>query len=205
MDLQTLSPQLLLWGYRRGLFPMADDETDRIEWFSPDPRAIIDLQKFHVSQTLRQIIRQQRYRITVDQCFPEVIRACADRERTWINTAITEVYCDLHRTGYAHSLEAWQGEQLAGGLYGVAIGAAFFGESMFHHATDASKVALVALVQHLERQQFVLLDIQFLTSHLLQFGAITVSRNDYLEKLRQAIDLDREFFDGNKMEIPVMI
>ena len=187
-----LDPELLLEGYRFGVFPMAMAD-DSIEWFSPDPRAIIPLDSFHVPHALRRLLRRDTFEIRIDHDFPEVIKACAKREDTWINREIIESYTRLHELGYAHSVEAWACGELAGGLYGVALGGAFFGESMFHRVTDASKIALVALVQHLRVRKFVLLDTQWLTRHLVQFGGIEIPRSQYLRMLRRAVDLPGKF------------
>ncbi len=188
----VIDPDLLIEGYRLGVFPMATED-DSIEWFSPDPRAILPLETFHVPHALRRVLRRKIFQTTLDRAFPEVIQACANREDTWINREIVESYIRLHELGHAHSVEAWKEGKLAGGLYGVAVGGAFFGESMFHYVTDASKVALVALVEHLRARRFVLLDTQWLTPHLQQFGAIEIPRNHYLRLLRRAVDLPRKF------------
>jgi len=198
-----IDPKLLLQGYRLGVFPMATED-GAIEWFSPDPRAILPLEDFHVPHALRRLLRRKVFEIKINNLFSEVIKACARREDTWINREIIESYTRLHELGYAHSVEAWstgksasrtdssRGE-LAGGLYGVAIGGAFFGESMFHRVTDASKIALVVLVEHLRARKFALLDTQWLTPHLQQFGGVEISRNHYLGLLRRAIELPRKF------------
>jgi leucyl/phenylalanyl-tRNA--protein transferase len=187
-----IEPELLLQGYRLGLFPMGmDDET--IEWFSPDPRAILPLDKFHVPHALERVVKKKSFDVKIDSRFGDVMRACARREDTWINKEIIESYVQLHKLGYGHSVEAWSEGKLAGGLYGVAIGGAFFGESMFHRVTDASKVALVALVEHLRQRKFVLLDTQWVTPHLAQFGAVEISRNHYLRLLGRAVELQRKF------------
>ena len=187
-----IDPELLLQGYRLGVFPMAM-EADAIEWFSPDPRAILPLEEFHLPHALRRVLRKGVFEIKIDNRFSEVIRACAKRDDTWINREIIESYVRLHELGHAHSVEAWAGGKLAGGLYGVAIGGAFFGESMFHRVRDASKIALVALVERLRTGKFVLLDTQWLTPHLQQFGGIEISRNHYLRLLRSAVELPRKF------------
>jgi leucyl/phenylalanyl-tRNA---protein transferase len=187
----VIDPDLLLQGYRLGVFPMAMN--DSIEWFSPDPRAVLPLEDFHVPHALRRLMRRKPFEITIDEAFPTVIRACAERENTWINRDIIDSYTRLHELGHAHSIETWKGNKLAGGLYGVAVGGAFFGESMFHRITDASKVALVALVEHLHARKFVLLDTQWLTPHLRQFGGVQISRQHYLRLLRRAIELPRTF------------
>jgi len=187
-----IDPELLLQGYRLGVFPMAM-ENGSIEWFSPDPRAILPLEDFHVPHALRGLLRKKIFETKIDNRFLDVIEACAAREDTWINREIIESYIRLHELGYAHSVEAWTNGHLGGGLYGVAIGGAFFGESMFHRVTDASKIALVALVEHLRARKFALLDTQWLTPHLQQFGGIEISRNHYLRLLRGAVELPRKF------------
>src|SRR6266404_2666512 len=190
--LEMIAPELLLQGYRLGVFPMAMED-DSIEWFSPGPRAILPLEDFHVPHVLRRLLRRRALKTTIDKAFSEVIAACAEREDTWINSEIIESYTRLHELGNAHSVEAWKEGRLAGGLYGVAVGGAFFGESMFHCVTDASKIALVALVEHLRARKFVLLDTQWLTPHLQQFGGIQISRSQYLRLLRRAVDLPQRF------------
>jgi leucyl/phenylalanyl-tRNA---protein transferase len=187
-----IDPELLLQGYRLGVFPMAMED-DSIQWFSPDPRAILPLEDFHVPHALRRLVRKKVFGTTIDNAFSKVIEACAKREDTWINLEIIESYTRLHELGCAHSVEAWKEGALAGGLYGVAVGGAFFGESMFHHVTDASKIALVALVEHLRARKFALLDTQWLTPHLQQFGGVEISRNQYLRLLYRAVDLPRKF------------
>jgi len=190
-----IDPELLLQGYRLGVFPMAMED-DSIAWFSPDPRAIIPLENFHVPHALRRLVVKKPFEVTIDKAFLEVIHACAERKNTWINREIIDSYARLHELGHAHSVEAWKEKSLAGGLYGVAVGGAFFGESMFHRVTDASKITLVALVERLRARKFVLLDIQWLTPHLQQFGGIQISRSHYLRLLRQAVDLPRKFVEG---------
>ena len=187
-----IDPDLLLQGYGLGVFPMAMED-DSIEWFSPDPRAILPLEDFHVPHALRRLLRRRVFETTIDKAFLEVIAACAEREDTWINREIVESYTQLYNLGHAHSVEAWEGNKLAGGLYGVAVGGAFFGESMFHRVTDASKIALVELVEHLRARKFVLLDTQWLTPHLQQFGGIEITRSHYLRLLRRAVELPRKF------------
>ena len=187
-----IDPELLLQGYRLGVFPMAMED-DSIQWFSPDPRAILPLEDFHVPHALRRLVRKKVFETTMDTAFSQVIEACAKREDTWINLEIIESYTRLHEFGCAHSVEAWKKGTLAGGLYGVAVGGVFFGESMFHHVTDASKIALVALVEHLRARKFALLDTQWLTPHLQQFGGIEISRDHYLRLLRRAVELPRKF------------
>jgi leucyl/phenylalanyl-tRNA--protein transferase len=187
-----LPADLLLAAYRRGIFPMAM-ENGEIGWFSPDPRAIIPLENFHLPHGLRRDWRKKIFEIKIDNRFGEVMRGCAGRDDTWINSEIIESYERLHELGYAHSIEAWSNGKLAGGLYGVAIGGAFFGESMFHREKNASKIALVALVEQLRARKFALLDTQWITPHLAQFGAIEISRDQYLKQLKRAVDLVRKF------------
>jgi len=189
-----IDPEVLLQGYRLGVFPMAMEDGE-IEWFSPDPRAILPLDKFHTPHTLERIVRKKSFEIRINASFSEVIRECAARPETWINDEIMESYTRLHQLGHAHSVEAWQNEGLAGGLYGVAIGGAFFGESMFHHVRDASKIALLALVEHLRERRFALLDTQWLTPHLQKFGAIEIPRPEYLHLLNRAVNLPRRFLE----------
>lgn len=189
---------LLLAAYASGWFPMADDEGE-ISWYSPDPRGIIPLDAFHVPTRLRRVARRGAFRIEIDTAFADVIRACADAERdpadsgTWISEEIIDSYCALHDLGHAHSVEAWSGDQLVGGLYGVALGGAFFGESMFHRATDASKVTLIALVDRLRAHGFGLLDTQWVTGHLQQFGATEIPRSEYMRVLAASLRLRVSF------------
>jgi leucyl/phenylalanyl-tRNA---protein transferase len=191
---------LLVSAYASGWFPMAVDEGD-IRWYSPDPRGIIPLDSFHVSSRLARTMRSGQFRIAIDTAFEAVIQACAAIDRggeddgTWIDAEIFESYCALHAAGLAHSVEVWEDDALVGGLYGVALGGAFFGESMFHRVTDASKVALVALVDRMRARGFTLLDVQWVTEHLKQFGAIEVPRGHYLRLLEEALNLDCEFGD----------
>lgn len=189
---RMIDPELLLHAYRLAVFPMAMEDGE-IRWFSPDPRTILPLEKFHVPHGLRRERRARGIEIRINTSFLEVIRACAAREDTWINHEIIESYTNLHILGWAHSVEAWSPNELVGGLYGVAIGGAFFGESMFHRVTGASKIALWALIERLRARRFTLLDTQWLTPHLEQFGAKEISRVLYLHLLNQAIDLPRGF------------
>ena len=189
-----IAPEVLLQGYRLGVFPMAMDDGE-IEWFSPDPRAILPLDKFHIPHTLERVVRKQSFEIRINTAFSEVMRECARRAETWINDEIVESYTRLHQLGHAHSIEAWRNDELAGGLYGVAIGGAFFGESMFHHVRDASKIALLALVDRLSARRFTLLDTQWLTPHLEKFGAIEIPRHHYLYRLSSAVNLSRNLIE----------
>lgn len=192
----VLSCDLVLRGYCAGLFPMGTDD-DGIDWYSPDPRCIFELDAFHVPKTLQKTVRRGIFEIRVNTSFDEVITACGQRDDgTWISPRIARIYSELHQRGFAHSVEAWKEGVLAGGLYGVAIGAAFFGESMFHRVTDSSKVALVALVERLRARDYRLLDTQWSTPHLARFGAVNVPRDDYMQRLHTAIALRRAFADG---------
>jgi len=187
-----LTPDLLLRAYAEGLFPMAERRDDpTLYWVSPERRGVIPLDGFHVPRRLARTLRSGRFSLTSDLAFPEVMRACAapapGREESWINDEILRLYTALHAGGHAHSVECWQDGELAGGLYGVSLGAAFFGESMFSRRTDASKAALVHLVGLLRRGGYVLLDTQFLTSHLARFGAVEIPRAQYLGLLQIAL------------------
>ncbi len=185
--IRELTPDILVSAYAQGIFPMAD-HNGRIGWFSPNPRAILPLDGFHVSKNLRRRCAQGRFELRINTDFEGVIRSCADREDgTWISRDIVRAYCRLHRLGLAHSVESWQADELVGGLYGVALGGAFFGESMFHRVTDASKVALVHLVERLRARGYVLLDVQFMTPHLRRFGAVEIPRREYLRRLNEAL------------------
>ncbi len=188
----SLPPDLLLEAYASGIFPMGLPDGE-IRWYSPDPRGIIPLEEFHTPHGLKRALKNQPWEIRIDTSFREVMRACALREETWITEPIAESYHSLFEGGYAHSVEVWREEELAGGLYGVSIGGAFFGESMFHRITDASKVALWHLVEILKGSGFTLLDSQWTTPHLEQFGAKEISRADYLKRLAAALPLKTTF------------
>ena len=184
---------LLLHAYRSGAFPMATP-SGKIAWFSPDPRAIIPLDdRFHIPHGLQRRLKKNVFEIRINTAFEDVMRGCAAREETWINVEVFESYVNLHRLGHAHSVEAWCDGKLAGGLYGVAVGGAFFGESMFHKETDASKVALVALVTRMRERGFQLLDTQWATPHLRTFGTAEVSRETYVRLLQPALGADCRF------------
>jgi leucyl/phenylalanyl-tRNA---protein transferase len=190
-----LSPQCLLSAYVSAIFPMADDD-GTLHWLSPDPRAIIELDDFQTTRSLRATIRRGVYEVCINRAFDAVIDACADRPSgTWISPEIRDAYVRLHELGFAHSVEAWRDDRLVGGLYGVAIGGAYFGESMFHHETDASKVTLVALVERMKQRGLSLLDVQFVTDHLARFGAVEISRADYVRRLHQAVQTPCVFDD----------
>ena len=180
-----IDPAVLVRAYSQAIFPMAMEDGE-IGWFSPDPRGVIPLDTFHLSSRMARVMRQGRFDLSTDTDFAGVMQACAeDREEgTWISDEILASYVELHRRGLAHSIECRQDGRLAGGLYGVHLGGAFFGESMFHRVTDASKVALVALVERLRARGFTLLDIQWLTPHLKQFGAVEIPRGEYVTRLQ---------------------
>jgi leucyl/phenylalanyl-tRNA--protein transferase len=187
----VLNTTVLLTAYRAGVFPMAMNRRGAIGWFSPDPRALIPLdERFHVPHGLRRVLKKNPFELRFDTDFEAVIRACATvHGETWISKDIIQGYSQLQSEGYAHSVEAWSEGKLAGGLYGVHIGGAFFGESMFHHVTDASKVVLVALVERLRKSGFLLLDTQWTTPHLDQFGTYLIPRAAYLKMLRRAVEM----------------
>ncbi|MFB6248081.1 MAG: leucyl/phenylalanyl-tRNA--protein transferase [Salinibacter sp.] len=185
-----LTPALLVRAYANGLFPMGDDRTGTVRWYSPDPRAHLPLGAFHVPHNLRRRVRRREFEVTSDAAFDRVIRACADRDRTWITPRIIRAYTRLHERGRAHSVESWQNGTLAGGLYGVALGGAFFGESMFFRVSHASKVALVHLTRQMRAGGFTLLDTQYSTSHLERFGVVEIPRADYMERLEEALAVD---------------
>jgi leucyl/phenylalanyl-tRNA--protein transferase len=186
---------LLLRAYASGWFPMAADRVGSagIEWFSPDPRGILPINGFHIPARLERLVRTRRFEVRIDTVFADVVRACADRDETWISQAIFDSYVELHRIGYGHSIEAWREGRLVGGLYGVSLRGAFFGESMFHRDRDASKVALHALVERLKTRGYALLDVQWATTHLQSFGAIEVPRRKYLKLLSESMKLDCRF------------
>ena len=193
-----LTPDLLLQAYAVGLFPMAERHDDpALHWIDPDRRAILPLHSFHLPRRLARTVRAGRFEIRCDSAFADVMRACAeqteDRRETWINAPILQLYTALFDRGQAHSVEAWRNGRLVGGLYGVSLGGAFFGESMFSRETDASKVALVHLVARLLQSGYVLLDCQFTTDHLRQFGVVEISRTRYRELLAGALKIDAEF------------
>ncbi len=183
-----LRPATLVRAYGSGVFPWFN-EGDPIVWWSPDPRAIIPLDAFHVPRRLAATVRKNAFRVTVNACFHDVIRGCADRpgEGTWLTADMIAAYTALHRAGHAHSVETWLGDDLVGGVYGVAIGGLFAAESMFHRATDASKVALVKLVERLTARGYTLLDVQIVNDHTRQFGVIEIPRTEYLARLRVAV------------------
>ena len=189
-----ITAEAILNAYAQGAFPMAD-ERGTIRWYTADPRGVLPLDGFNVPRSLRQTCRRGVFEIRINHNFRAVMSACRERraDHTWITSELVELYCELHALGFAHSVEAWQDGKLAGGLYGVAMGSAFFGESMFHYVRDASKVALVGLVERLRERKFDLLDTQAVTQHLKRFGAIEVPADRYLERLHAAITQTRSF------------
>jgi len=193
-----LTPDLLLRAYACGLFPMADSrDSPDLFWVDPELRGVIDLEDVHLPRSLRRVIRRDTFTVTVDRAFRQVMDACAEpaegRENTWINSDIVEIYARLHDIGAAHSVECWRDGALVGGLYGVDLAAAFFGESMFHCVTDASKVALFHLIARLRAGGYSLLDTQFVTDHLARFGAHEVSRELYHGRLKTALATQADF------------
>jgi leucyl/phenylalanyl-tRNA--protein transferase len=188
-----IPPDILLDFYRRGVFPMAMDGELRL--FSPDPRGVIPLEKFRIPHGSRKTLRDPEWKVTVNAAFEEVVLGCAERDETWIDETIFGSYAELHHLGHAHSIEVWRDGELAGGLYGVAIGAAFCGESMFSRVPGASKVALANLVERLRGRGFMLLDTQWVTPHLEKFGACEIPRSEYLEKLTKAVEMKTSFLE----------
>jgi leucyl/phenylalanyl-tRNA--protein transferase len=191
-----LDPQTLIEAYCNGVFPMADAD-GQIRWYTADPRGILPLDDFHIPQSLAQFMRSGRndFEVRINDNFEKVMRSCMEaREgKTWINGPLIDAYLRLHEMGLAHSVEVWRGNELAGGLYGVSIRGAFFGESMFHNVRDASKVALVHLVERLRKRGFELLDSQASTAHLRRFGCIEISAEDYADRLRAALEKECTF------------
>jgi leucyl/phenylalanyl-tRNA--protein transferase len=189
-----LDPETLLQAYSQGAFPMTDRDGET-RWYTADPRGILPLDQFHIPRTLRQVISQNRFEVRFNYDFVATMRACMTvrREGSWISDELIRVYSQLHELGFAHSVEAWQNGEMAGGLYGVSLGAAFFGESMFHYQRDASKVALVHLVQRLRERNYELLDAQATTQHLMRFGCVEIPANEYLVRLKRALKRRCEF------------
>lgn len=187
-----LTPEVLEAVYRAGAFPMADGY-GRVEFYRSDPRAVLELDALRVSKSLARVVRKGVYEIRVDHDFEAVVRACADREDTWISPEIIRAFIRFHESGHAHSVEAYRDGELAGGLYGVALGGAFMGESMFSRMRDASKVCLVHLVERLKERGFVLLDCQIQNDHLASLGAVEIPDKEYARRLRDALRLDRSF------------
>lgn len=208
--MSAISPEIVLRAYAAGVFPMAESADDpTLHWVEPDERGVIPLDAFHIPHSLRKLVRRHLFDIRVDTDFAAVIAGCAeptaDRPSTWINAPIFSLYNELHRMGYAHSVEAWADGKLVGGLYGLELGAAFFGESMYSRQANASKVAMVHLVARLRYGGFQLLDAQFMNNHLVQFGTMPMSRAQYKKRLRHALDHTADFHafgedtDGNSV------
>lgn len=190
----VLTPEILLQGYASGVFPMAEGRDDpEVFWVDPKRRGVMPLDGFHMSRSLARAMRRGDYRVAINQDFAGVVQACGDRDETWINDILYDLYLQLHQAGVAHSLEVRQGDRLVGGVYGVTLGAAFFGESMFSHVTDASKIALAYLVDRLRMTGFTLFDTQFITPHLASLGAIEISRRDYRARLARALRQRADF------------
>ncbi len=199
----ALTPEILLRAYAMGIFPMAESHTDpTIHWIDPRKRGIFPLDKFHISRSLSRHIRRSNWTIRTNTNFCGVVQGCADRPETWINPEIFRLYGDLHDLGFAHSLEVWDGENLIGGVYGVAIGAAFFGESMFSRRTNASKIALAYLIHRLNAGGFTLFDTQFLTPHLASLGAMEISRAEYQRRLGKALAATASFAPEGYCAVP---
>ncbi|WP_417278992.1 leucyl/phenylalanyl-tRNA--protein transferase [Celeribacter sp.] len=189
-----LTPELILQAYANGVFPMAESREDEsLFWVDPRERGIIPLNGFHISRSLARLIRQDRYRVSFDQAFEAVMEGCADRDETWINDTIFELYTELHEMGFGHSVELWDGDRLVGGTYGLALGTAFFGESMFSRVPSASKIVLAYLVAHLKRSGFTLFDTQFLTEHLASLGGIEIPRSQYRSLLSNTLTTRANF------------
>ncbi len=194
-----ITPELIVRAYRAGIFPMAEDAADEdLFWVSPEQRGILPLDGFHLSKSLRRSMRRSGFVVRVDSDWEGIVEGCAtvgeDRDSTWINATIRRVYGELFRRGVAHTVEVWDGPELVGGLYGLAIGGAFFGESLFNRRTDASKMAMAHLVDRLKAGGFVLLDTQFLTPHLASLGGIEIPREDYEERLAQALLVEGDWY-----------
>jgi leucyl/phenylalanyl-tRNA---protein transferase len=208
--MSSITPQILLQAYAAGVFPMAESAGDpALYWVEPEERGIIPLDGFHISRSLRKRVKHQTYEIRIDAAFNQVIAECAaksdSRKETWINKRIISLYSQLHKMGCAHSVESWLDGELVGGLYGIRIGSAFFGESMFSRSTDASKVALVHLIARLKYGGFTLLDAQFVNPHLLQFGSLAIKKADYHKLLEPALEKDADFrafsLDGDASKV----
>ncbi|MGE0172354.1 MAG: leucyl/phenylalanyl-tRNA--protein transferase [Oligoflexales bacterium] len=192
MEIDQLSPYFLIAAYSQGFFPMADSQTNEIHWLNPDPRAVIPLDGFHVSRSFARFLKKNPFQITFDKAFNEVIAGCANRPETWISPDIKKAYMELHRLGFATSVEVWRDKDLVGGLYGVCIERAFFAESMFSREPNASKAALFYLLKYLNDKGFTLLEVQFVTPHLRSLGAVEIPEAEYLKRLQQALGKQRQ-------------
>ena len=203
----NITPQILLRAYACGIFPMAEAADDpSVLWIEPDMRGIIPLDRFHIPRRMQRTMRNNPYRITVDKAFGDVMDACAeempDRPSTWINGQIHDLYRELHQMGHCHSVEVWDDDRLIGGLYGVSMGTAFFGESMFSRARDTSKMALIHLVERMKEGNYSLLDTQFITDHLRQFGAVEIPKADYHVRLHEAMQHIADFYAFDRLHMP---
>jgi leucyl/phenylalanyl-tRNA--protein transferase len=191
--IELFNPDIVIHAYREGYFPMADSKDGDIFWHSPDPRAIFDIRNIILQKSLRNKLYKGHFKFSINYDFPYIIKKCAERNETWINDEIIDTYIELHKMGAAHSIETWQNNQLVGGLYGVSIGGAFFGESMFNTVSDASKAAFYYLTQHLVNQGFTLLDSQYINNFTKQLGAFEIDKELYLILLKTSINLNRSF------------
>jgi len=190
----TLTPDILLNAYANGIFPMAEHQSDEdLFWVDPRQRGVLPLNKFHISRSLAKTLRSDRFTVTFNRDFEGVVAGCADRDETWINNTLTGLYGQLHKARFAHSVEVWEGDTLVGGVFGITLGGAFFGESMFSTRTDASKVALAYLVDRLRSAGFTLFDTQFITPHLASLGGLEIPRADYREMLENALQIEADF------------
>ncbi|WP_380053114.1 leucyl/phenylalanyl-tRNA--protein transferase [Falsihalocynthiibacter sp. SS001] len=197
---EALTPEILLNGYASGIFPMAESrENPEIFWVDPQRRGVIPLNGFHISRSLRRTLLRTPFDIRMNSDFEAVVQGCADRSETWINSEISFLYQELHNLGFAHSLEVWDGETLVGGVFGIALGGAFFGESMFSRRRDASKIALAYLVDRLRRCGFALFDTQFVTDHLTSLGALEIPRSEYRRQLFSAIRIDANIYSAGAL------
>jgi len=188
-----ISPEIILNAYLQGYFPMAEGDSEEIFWHSPNPRAIIPLDNPRMPRSLRKSIRKYGFKFTIDENFEFVIRSCSERKETWISEEIIENYCELNRWGVAHSVETWQDGKIVGGLYGISLGSAFFGESMFNLSSDAAKGAFYFLIEYLQRNEFTLLDSQYINHFTEQLGAVEISKKDYYKLLKEAIAVKNKF------------
>ena len=199
----TLTPEILLSAYAGGIFPMAEHRDDsELFWVDPRQRGVFPLNGFHISRSLRKIIRSEQFSITFDTDFSDVVQGCADREETWINDMLFDLYSQLHDANMARSIEVWEKDQLVGGVFGITLGGAFFGESMFSRRTNASKVALAYLIDHLNMGGFTLFDTQFITPHLASLGAQEIPRAAYRMQLKAALEIDADFDHQGRVPSP---
>jgi leucyl/phenylalanyl-tRNA---protein transferase len=206
MSAEIITPDMLLNAYRMGIFPMAEGrDTPDIHWMRPRARGVFDLHRFHISRSLRRRILRGGYEVVINRDFAGIVQACSARDETWINAQISDLYQQLHQMGHAHSLEVYQGGALIGGVYGVAIGGAFFGESMFSKAVDGSKIALAYLVHRLRAGGFVLFDTQYLTPHLASLGAVEITRADYEARLAAALQRAANFAPSDYCASPASV